>query len=156
MKLHLAHRLVGVQPLQALPDHALAVEPERRPGQAGFELHQQVGVLPIGKTLLIGLELVGRQPAQRGDLLGIALRDGIDGQPQHGAVQAQGAHIRGLLLEPPGAQRAGVFLQRPQGLLRFLFVVDRRAGVNSWVAACLTCATTAPTAPGSGWLSAAR
>lgn len=54
------HRLLGVEPLQALPDQALAVEPERRPCQARLQLHQEIGVQALGETLLVAFQLVRR------------------------------------------------------------------------------------------------
>lgn len=60
VKLHFTHCLLGIQALQALPGQALTVEPERRPGQTGFKINEQIGILPICVTLRVGLEFVSR------------------------------------------------------------------------------------------------
>ncbi len=125
---HFAHCQLGVEPLQALPDHSLAVEPERRLRQARLQFHQQVCIFALIVSFLVGLELVDGQAAQHGDLLRVALGDGVDGQPQQRAIEAQGAQVSGFLLEPPGAQWARVFLLSAQCLVSFFFVVDRCAG----------------------------
>lgn len=85
---HFAHGQLGVEVLETFPDHSLAIEPERRLRQARLQFHQQVGVFALIETVLILLELVDRQPAQHGDLLGVALRHRVDRHPQQGAVEA--------------------------------------------------------------------
>lgn len=145
---HFAHGQLGVEVLETFPDHPLAIEPERRLRQARLQFHQQVGVFALIETVLIELELFQRQAAQHGDLLGVALGHRVDGHPQQRTVQAQGAQVGGLLLQPPGTQWAGALLLGAQGFVRVSLVVDRRAGVSNWLAACLTCATAAPTTPG--------
>lgn len=125
---HFAHCHLGVEVLETLPDHPLAVEPERRLRQARLQFHQQVGVFALIETILVLLELVHRQTAQHGDLLGVALGHRVDRQPQQGTVQTQGAQVGGLLLEPPGTQRTRAFLLGAQCLVSVFFVVDRCAG----------------------------
>jgi hypothetical protein len=44
----------------------------------------------------------------------------------------------------------GAVLLGAQGLVASFSLSIGAPGVNSWVAACLTCATAAPTTPGSG------
>lgn len=113
---HLAHGQFSVQSLQAFPDHSLAIEPEGRVCQACLQVNQQVCVFALIIAILIVLELVHQQPAHHGNLLGVALGNRVDGQPRQRAIEAQGAHISGFLLKPPGTQRTGAFQLSPQGL----------------------------------------
>ncbi len=78
LDLEFTHRQVGVQFLQALPGKALAVQPEGRAGGAGFQIHQQIGIQPLGEAFPVAGQLVGRDAAQGGDLFGIALRQAVD------------------------------------------------------------------------------
>ena len=93
----LTHSEVGIQRLQAFPHNPMTIKPEWGLAQTGLHLHQQVGVLTLSETVLIGLELVGGQPAQSGNLLGAALRQGVDGHPHQRTIEAQRPHIRGFL-----------------------------------------------------------
>ncbi len=93
----LSHGLVGLQGLQALPEHAQPIEPEHRAGEAGFELKHQVGVMALGKTLLITPELVGSRPAQGCDPFVVGVRITGQRQPGQGSIQAQGACVSGVL-----------------------------------------------------------
>ena len=68
--------------MQALPDQMLAVEPERRAGDAGFQVDQQIGVLAVLVAFLIAGQLVRRQATKGGDLFGVAFRQAVDGQPK--------------------------------------------------------------------------
>ena len=127
VNLHSAHGEVGVQGLQAFPHNPVTIEPERGLAQACFYLDQQIGVLPLGETIFIGLELVGSQPAQRGNVLRVALRHGIDSHPHQRSIEAQRPHIRGFVFEPPAAQRTRTVLLATQGFLRVFFVIDGSA-----------------------------
>ena len=121
---------LGIQRLQALPGEVLAIQPERRARQAGFQLDQQFGVAALAQGFLEGIQAIAGQTAQGGDLLGVTGRQGVDRQPEQAARQAQGTGIGGVLAQPPVAQRTGLLLQGAQVFLRILFILRPGTGTG--------------------------
>ena len=60
-------------------------------------------------------------------MFGVTLGQRLDRQPQQGARQAQRLEVGGLVLQPPGAQRASGVLLAAQGLVRILLAFDGAA-----------------------------